>query len=178
MNLILIRTKSVCRQCTVPCNATLDGCLHSQTGVGCMSNKSLPPPWLHMSHSHAKREFDLLYLYCLLWQMMFCAGKWRPPTEAIFRHLLYFVRCLDNGIREPLKLSSDVSSLRKSWGQCHQRVMFPGWSRCLRCFDIVDWVMGKASSMRNVIQVLKRINCTERWAISLLGFIIWLLEDC
>ena len=38
-NLTLIRTKSVCRQCTVLCNTTLNGCLHGQTGVGCTSNK-------------------------------------------------------------------------------------------------------------------------------------------
>jgi len=38
-NLTLIRTKSVCRQCTVLCNTTLNGCLHGQTGVGCTPNK-------------------------------------------------------------------------------------------------------------------------------------------
>jgi len=175
MNLILIRTKSVCRQHTVPCNATLDGCLHRPVLAACQTShcRRRDSTWATVTQSAS-----LTCLYCLLWQMMFCAGKWRPPTEAIFWHLLYFMCCLDNGIREPLKLSSDVSSLRKRWGQCHQRVMLPGWSRCLRCFYTVDWVMGKASSMRNVIQVLKRINCTERWAISLLGFIIWLLEDC
>jgi len=41
-NLILICTKSVCRQHTVLCSAILDGCLHSQTGIGCAPNK--PPP--------------------------------------------------------------------------------------------------------------------------------------
>jgi len=44
-SLILIRTKSVCRQRAMPCNATLDGCLHGQTGVGCAPNKPPSPPW-------------------------------------------------------------------------------------------------------------------------------------
>jgi len=45
LNLILIRsTKAVSRQRAVPCNATLDGCLHGQIGVSCAANKLPPPP--------------------------------------------------------------------------------------------------------------------------------------
>jgi len=40
-NLTLIRTKSVCRRRTVPCNAVC--CLHGQTSVGCTPNKPMLP---------------------------------------------------------------------------------------------------------------------------------------
>jgi len=43
-NIMLIRTKSVCRQRAVPCNAILDGSLHGQIGVGCAPDKPPPPP--------------------------------------------------------------------------------------------------------------------------------------
>jgi len=37
--MLIIRTTSVCGERAVPCNATVDGRLQGQTGVGCATNR-------------------------------------------------------------------------------------------------------------------------------------------